>query len=58
MNLADSLVEKGHAHAGDIKRWIATADRRFKDFSERMERYRLKLESALGMTQDVSTRGH
>ena len=56
MTLADSLVEKGHAHASDIKGWVATADKRYKDFSERMETYRSKLESALGMTQDVSRR--
>ena len=53
MTLADDLVEKGHTHANDIKEWVKEVDRCYKQFGERMEAYRKRLESALGLTQDV-----
>ena len=40
MQLADSLVEKGHAHASGIKQWVAAVDNQYKDFSSRMDKYR------------------
>ncbi|KAJ9574580.1 hypothetical protein L9F63_008253, partial [Diploptera punctata] len=40
IQLADSLVEKGHAHASAIKQWVAAVDNRYKDFSSRMDKYR------------------
>lgn len=49
IQLADSLVEKGHAHAISIKQWVATVDNRYKDFSNRMEMYRSNLEKSLGL---------
>lgn len=49
IQLADSLVEKGHAHASSIKQWVATVDNRYKDFSSRMELYRTNLEKSLGL---------
>ncbi|XP_055538298.1 triple functional domain protein isoform X2 [Wyeomyia smithii] len=49
IQLADSLVEKGHAHASSIKQWVATVDNRYKDFSSRMEIYRTNLEKSLGL---------
>ena len=49
IQLADSLVEKGHAHAISIKQWVATVDNRYKDFSNRMELYRTNLEKSLGL---------
>uniref|UniRef100_W4VRC9 Putative triple functional domain ptprf n=1 Tax=Corethrella appendiculata TaxID=1370023 RepID=W4VRC9_9DIPT len=49
IQLADSLVEKGHAHATSIKQWVATVDNRYKDFSNRMEVYRSNLEKTLGL---------
>lgn len=57
IQLADSLVEKGHAHAASIKQWVAAVDNRYKDFSGRMDSYRAHLEKSLGiptlmMTQD------
>ena len=55
LQLADSLVEKGHAHASSIKSWVASVDKRYKDFSSRMEKYRVKLETTLGLSHDVST---
>lgn len=50
IQLADSLVEKGHAHASAIKQWVAAVDNRYKDFSSRMEQYRQQLEETLGKT--------
>ncbi|XP_049540930.1 triple functional domain protein [Anopheles darlingi] len=49
IQLADTLVEKGHAHASSIKQWVATVDYRYKDFSNRMEIYRSNLEKSLGL---------
>jgi len=49
IQLADSLVEKGHLHANDIKQWVAAVDNRYKDFSSRMDKYRCDLEGALGI---------
>jgi len=40
IQLADSLVEKGHAHASAIKLWVAAVDNRYKGFSSRMDKYR------------------
>ena len=54
MQLADGLVEKGHTHADSIKSWVAAVDRRHKDFTSRMEKYRDKLESTLGIPLDRS----
>ncbi|XP_017066373.1 kalirin isoform X1 [Drosophila eugracilis] len=52
IQLADSLVEKGHAHASDIKQWVASVDQRYKDFSNRMDSYCEQLEKSLGMSQE------
>ncbi|XP_046401247.1 triple functional domain protein [Ischnura elegans] len=49
MQLADSLVEKGHAHASGIKQWVAAVDNQYKDFSSRMDKYRAQLEECLGI---------
>ncbi|XP_052122184.1 kalirin isoform X6 [Frankliniella occidentalis] len=57
IQLADSLVEKSHAHAGSIKQWVAAVDKTYKDFSVRMDKYRSQLESSLGIKdtkQDLS----
>lgn len=43
IQLADSLVEKGHLHANDIKKWVTAVDNRYKDFSNRMDSYRYAL---------------
>ncbi|KAL3284864.1 hypothetical protein HHI36_019002 [Cryptolaemus montrouzieri] len=51
IQLADSLVEKGHAHASSIKQWVAAVDNRYKDFSSRMEHYRQLLEDTLGIQE-------
>ncbi|XP_050733039.1 triple functional domain protein-like isoform X4 [Eriocheir sinensis] len=52
--LADSLVEKGHAHAAAIKEWVASVDKAYKNFSGRMDRYRLQLEGRLGIQSEDS----
>lgn len=49
IQLADSLVEKGHAHASAIKQYVAAVDKRYKDFSNRMDAYREQLEKSLGL---------
>lgn len=54
IQLADSLVEKGHAHASSIKQWVAAVDNRYKDFSSRMELYRQQLEDTLGIQAEES----
>lgn len=54
IQLADSLVEKGHAHANSIKHWVAAVDNRYKDFSCRMESYRQQLEETLGIQAEES----
>ncbi|XP_044733840.1 triple functional domain protein isoform X3 [Chrysoperla carnea] len=56
IQLADSLVEKGHAHANSIKQWVAAVDNRYKDFSSRMDKYRQQLEETLGIQVEESER--
>lgn len=53
IQLADSLVEKGHAHASAIKQWVAAVDNRYKDFSNRMDTYREQLEKSLGLQAQI-----
>lgn len=49
IQLADNLMEKGHIHANQIKQWVAAVDNRYKDFSTRMDSYRMQLEKSLGL---------
>ncbi|XP_048253877.1 triple functional domain protein-like isoform X2 [Haliotis rufescens] len=51
LQLADGFVAKGNIHATSIMQWCAAVDKRYKDFSSRMEKYRLQLESKLGVTE-------
>lgn len=51
IQLADNLVEKGHAHAVAIKQSVAEVDQRYKDFSMRMDFYKTQIEDDLGITQ-------
>lgn len=55
IQLADNLVEKGHAHVSELKRWVSTVDRRYRDFSLRMGKYQESLERSLGVSSEVST---
>ena len=49
LQLADTLMEKGHAHAPSIKSWVEEVDETYKDFSTRMDKYRSLLEAHLGI---------
>merc|ERR1711981_188833 len=49
LQLADTLVETGHAHAPSIKTWVEEVDVTYKDFSTRMDKYRAQLEHTLGI---------
>lgn len=53
IQLAGSLVEKGHVHVTELKRWVSTVDRRYRDFSMRMGQYRCSLDRALGLCSEV-----
>ncbi|KAG7326913.1 hypothetical protein KOW79_010314 [Hemibagrus wyckioides] len=52
IQLASSLVEKGHVHVAELKRWVSTVDRRYRDFSQRMGQYRSSLDRALGLCSE------
>ncbi|KAI7807748.1 kalirin RhoGEF kinase b isoform X1 [Triplophysa rosa] len=52
IQLAGSLVEKGHVHVTELKRWVSTVDRRYRDFSMRMGQYRSSLDRALGLCSE------
>lgn len=54
IQLADNLVEKGHAHVSELKRWVSTVDRRYRDFSLRVAKYQESLEKSLGISSEVS----
>lgn len=56
LQLADNLVERGHAHASAIKQWVASVDQSYKDFSARMDQYRAQLEQKLGLKSEGDTR--
>ena len=45
LQLADTLVEKGHAHTPNIKQWVEEVDETYKNFSTRMDKYREKVIS-------------
>uniref|UniRef100_A0A671K5Z9 Kalirin RhoGEF kinase a n=1 Tax=Sinocyclocheilus anshuiensis TaxID=1608454 RepID=A0A671K5Z9_9TELE len=52
IQLAGSLVEKGHVHTTELKRWVSTVDRRYRDFSMQMGQYRCSLDRALGVCSE------
>ncbi|XP_026231831.1 kalirin isoform X1 [Anabas testudineus] len=52
IQLADNLVEKGHAHVSELKRWVSTVDRRYRDFSQRVAKYQESLEKSLGVSSE------
>ncbi|XP_048341705.1 kalirin isoform X5 [Sphaerodactylus townsendi] len=52
IQLADSFVEKGHTHATEIRKWVTTVDKCYRDFSLRMGKYRYSLEKALGINTE------
>lgn len=58
IQLADNLVEKGHAHVSELKRWVSTVDRRYREFSLRMAKYQESLEKSLGVSSEVKNFSH
>uniref|UniRef100_A0A4W3IBX3 Rho guanine nucleotide exchange factor 25 n=1 Tax=Callorhinchus milii TaxID=7868 RepID=A0A4W3IBX3_CALMI len=54
IQLADGFCDKGHSHAVEIKNWVTAVDKRYRDFSLRMEKYRVSLEKALGISDSKS----
>uniref|UniRef100_H3AWC2 Uncharacterized protein n=1 Tax=Latimeria chalumnae TaxID=7897 RepID=H3AWC2_LATCH len=55
IQLADSFVEKGHVHVTEIKKWVTTVDKHYRDFSLRMGKYRSTLEKAIGISSEDNT---
>lgn len=53
IQLADNFVEKGHTHVTELKKWVTAVDKRYRDFSLRMGKYRCSLENALGISSEV-----
>ncbi|XP_045553977.1 LOW QUALITY PROTEIN: kalirin [Salmo salar] len=53
IQLAESMLGKGHSHRVELRRCVSTVDKRYREFSMRMGQYRNILETALGgCTQD------
>ncbi|XP_051566267.1 kalirin-like [Myxocyprinus asiaticus] len=52
IQLADNFVEKGHMHVTELKKWVTTVGKRYRDFSLRMGKYRCSLENALGISSE------
>ncbi|KAL1022033.1 hypothetical protein UPYG_G00021370 [Umbra pygmaea] len=53
IQLAESMLGKGHSHRAELRRCVSTVDKRYREFSLRMGQYRNTLETALGgCTQD------
>ena len=48
-------MAKGNIHANSIRQWCDAVDKRYKDFSVRMDKYRHKLETKLGVKEEVNT---
>ena len=48
-------MEKGHVHVIELKKWVTTVDKRYRDFSLHMGKYRSGLEKALGISSEVRT---
>uniref|UniRef100_A0A8D8Y3N1 Triple functional domain protein n=2 Tax=Cacopsylla melanoneura TaxID=428564 RepID=A0A8D8Y3N1_9HEMI len=53
IQLADTIVEKGHTHASTIRHWVSAVDKGYKDFSVRMDKYRSQLEHKLGIKSEA-----
>ncbi|XP_053725094.1 kalirin-like isoform X1 [Synchiropus splendidus] len=48
IQLAESMLAKGHAHRTELRRCVSTVDKRYRDFTARMGQYRNLLEAAMG----------
>uniref|UniRef100_A0A672SKY1 Kalirin RhoGEF kinase n=1 Tax=Sinocyclocheilus grahami TaxID=75366 RepID=A0A672SKY1_SINGR len=47
-----NFVEKGHMHVTELKKWVSAVDKRYRDFSLRMSKYRCSLENTLGISSE------
>ena len=47
---AETQVVKSFFHAEDIKQWATAVEKRYRDFSLRMNKYKAKLEDKLGFS--------
>ncbi|XP_018428257.1 PREDICTED: kalirin-like [Nanorana parkeri] len=52
IQLADSFVEKGHVHATELKKWVTTVNKHYREFSLRMGKYQCSLQRALGISTE------
>uniref|UniRef100_A0AAV2LC82 Uncharacterized protein n=1 Tax=Knipowitschia caucasica TaxID=637954 RepID=A0AAV2LC82_KNICA len=48
VQLAESMLAKGHAHRNELRRCVSSVDKRYRDFTARMGQYRHLLETAAG----------
>uniref|UniRef100_A0A3Q2PBP2 Kalirin RhoGEF kinase b n=1 Tax=Fundulus heteroclitus TaxID=8078 RepID=A0A3Q2PBP2_FUNHE len=48
IQLAESMLAKGHTHRTELRRCVSAVDKRYRDFTVRMGQYRHLLEAALG----------
>ncbi|TNM94092.1 hypothetical protein fugu_002268 [Takifugu bimaculatus] len=48
IQLAESMLAKGHAHRVELRRCVSTVDKRYREFTVRMGQYRHQLETELG----------
>lgn len=55
IQLAESMLAKGHAHRTELRRCVSTVDKRYRDFTVRMGQYRHLLETALGGCSQVES---
>ena len=58
LHQAEMLIAKSCYHGDGIRQWATAVEKRYKDFSRRMKKYRIKLENKLGYSgteQEVCT---
>uniref|UniRef100_H3CM71 Uncharacterized protein n=1 Tax=Tetraodon nigroviridis TaxID=99883 RepID=H3CM71_TETNG len=48
IQLAESMLAKGHAHRAELRRCVSAVDKRYREFTVRMGQYRHLLEAELG----------
>lgn len=53
MELGDGMVQKDadHLHSGDIHQWMTSVRQKYTEFSQRMDKYKDRLEVLLGTNQ-------
>lgn len=53
IQLAESMLAKGHAHRTELRRCVSAVDKRYREFTVRMGQYRHLLETELGGCSQV-----